>query len=583
MGYVDPQQNIRSYVDVMNRKTREIGDNFNLKFNQMNQQMRSNIARNAKKMQEAKLKKELGLESYLDLVQSEGEKIKEGWIDMNDDFLRNELGDQYFNLVGLDDVDSIKKRKNIEKIPSTLAKLQGVYRSFREEFDAAIDISGGHAGGYNPATSPRTIGFITDGNNMQYHVNDDGHLELSYEYDGQEFKNVSAQELIAESLTGGVGIMKYGDPFSLRTQIHEDIWKDPDKNFSTAYLTRTQNSPADVNNSETWYLFDDINKQFKDAISNENLYLGGSYKDKPTVLNDANLMRDYWPVIINDAYDEYKKGTGDQYKDLLEKILPESVKGEDAILGTADDKMINIPQPGEGNLIDKNTAEYAEWMGFYQTQGEAGVWDLGNQFHKDLALKWFGSVDPDNKHIKENRKVKETEGANTAANLRNKQLRQKIRSGQATVEEEEALTNDIRTWLRNSASVNAGRKYGNAPNNWATYKGDHTMIIPQMSKWLNSENGLVQFGVLPPKGGEFTIDKRGQVSIIFPGETDDKGDPKVQATTFFFEPGGGAKSFDVQQNYNGILRYVNKQERDDYNTNVNEVTAEDPDGLFQTN
>jgi hypothetical protein len=114
---------------------------------------------------------------------------------------------------------------------------------------------------------------------MQYHVNDDGHLELSYEYDGQEFKNVSAQELIAESLTGGVGIMKYGDPFSLRTQIHEDIgimkygdpfslrtqihediWKDPDKNFSTAYLTRTQNSPADVNNSETWYLFDDINK-----------------------------------------------------------------------------------------------------------------------------------------------------------------------------------------------------------------------------------------------------------------------------------------------------------------------------------
>jgi hypothetical protein len=70
-------------------------------------------------------------------------------------------------------------------------------------------------------------------------------------------------------------------------------------------------------------------------------------------------MRDYWPVIINDAYDEYKKGTGDQYKDLLEKILPESVKGEDAVLGTPDDKMINIPQPGEGNLINKNTEEYA--------------------------------------------------------------------------------------------------------------------------------------------------------------------------------------------------------------------------------
>ena len=60
MGYVDPQQNIRGYVDVMNRKTKEIGDSFNLQYNQMNQQMRSNIARNSAKMQQEKLKKELG-------------------------------------------------------------------------------------------------------------------------------------------------------------------------------------------------------------------------------------------------------------------------------------------------------------------------------------------------------------------------------------------------------------------------------------------------------------------------------------------------------------------------------------------
>ena len=578
MGYVDPQQNIRSYVDVMNRKTKEIGDNFNLQYNQMNQQMRSNIARNSAKMQQEKLKKELGLEAYLDLVAAEGKEVKGGWIDMNDNFLRNTLGNQYFDLIGLDDVDSIKKRKNIEKIPHVLAQLQGYWKSTRESFDKAIAISGGHAGGYNPATSPQTVGFITDNNKMQYHINDDGNLELSYEYDGERFENISAQELIENGVAGGGGIQIYGDPFTLRTQIHDDIWNDPSKNFSTAYLTKTQNSPADINNSETWHLFDEINRQFKDAISNENLYLGGSYKDKPTVLNDANLMRDYWPVIINDAYDEYNKGTGDQYKDLLEKILPDSVLGPDKILGTKDDKeMLEIPQPGEGNIIEKNEA-YSDWMKFYTVQGEAGVWDLGNQFQKDLALKWFGSVDPDNKHVKESRKVKETEGANTAANLRNRQLRQKIASGNATVEEKKALTNDIRTWLRNSASINRGRTKGNAPNNWATYNGDHTTLIPQMSKWLNSEDGLIQFGVLPPKGGEFTIDKRGQVSIIFKGETDDNGDPKLQATEFFFDPGGGAQSFDIQQNYNGILRYKNKQERDDYNQNV-EATEDDPDGL----
>jgi hypothetical protein len=100
-----------------------------------------------------------------------------------------------------------------------------------------------------------------------------------------------------------------------------------------------------------------------------------------------------------------------------------------------------------------------------------------------------------------------------------------------------------------------------------------------MSKWLNSEDGLVQFGVLPPKGGQFTIDKRGQVSIIFEGETDDNGNPKLQATEFFFDPGGGDQSFDVQQNYNGILRYKNKQEREDYNENQNQATDDDPDGL----
>ncbi len=575
MGYVDPQQNIRSYVDVMNKKTKEIGDNFNLQYNQMNQQMRSNIARNSAKMQQEKLKKELGLEAYLDLVAAEGKEVKGGWIDMNDNFLRNTLGDQYFDLIGLDDVDSIKKRKNIEKIPHTLAQLQGVWRSTREDFDKAINISGGHAGGYNPATSPQTVGFITDNNKMQYHINDDGNLELSYEYDGEKFENISAQELIENGVAGGVGIQTYGDPFTLRTQIHDDIWNDPSKNFSTAYLTKTQNSPADINNSETWHLFDEINGQFKDAINNENLYLGGSYKDKPTVLNDSNLMRDYWPVIINDAYDEYNKGTGDQYKDLLEKILPDSVLGPDKILGTPDDgEMLEIPQPGQDNIIEKNEA-YSDWMKFYTVQGEAGVWDLGNQFQKNLALKWFGSVDPDNKHVKESRKVTETEGANTAKNLRNRQLRQKVNSGNATVQEQNQLRDDIRTWLRNSHDLQT-RKYGDVTRLWGEHSGPATNAMTQeMSRWLNSPDGLKQFGVLPPKSGQFQIGNRGQVTIIYPGDTDDNGDPKVEATQIVFKPG---EKFDTKQNYNAILNYNTKQERSDANYVDN--PTDDPDGLF---
>jgi len=573
MGYVDPQQNIRSYVDVMNRKTQEIGDNFDLKFNELNQTMRSNIARNAARMQEEKLKKQMGLEAYYDLVGNTGAEIEGGWIDMNDNFLRNTLGDMYFDLVGKDDLESIKKRKNIEKIPQILANLQGTYKFLREDFDNSVKITGGYSGGFNPETAPRTVGFITDGNNLQYDISDEGNLLLSYDYDGEHYENVSAQEIIAMSLDGGVGILKYGNPFELRTQIHDDIWNDPSKNFSTAYLTKTQNSPADINNSETWHHFDEINQQFKDAISNENLYLGG---DK-TALNDADIMRGYWPVIINDAYDEYKKGNGDQYKDLLEKILPESVLGADMLLGTTDDgEMISVPQPQKGtNVIDKTTSEYDEWMNFYKVQGAAGVWDLANQDQKNLALTWFGSIDPNNKHVKESRKVTETEGANTAKNLRNRQLRQKINSGNATVQETNQLRDDIRTWLRNSHDLQT-RKYADTPRLWGAHQGPATnAMIQNMSRWLNSPDGLKQFGVIPPKGGQFQIDNVGQISIIYYGDTDDNGNPKIEETQIRFEPG---EKFDTKQNYNAILNYNTKQERSDANYVDN--PTDDPDGLF---
>jgi hypothetical protein len=569
MGYVDPQQNIRSYVDVMNRKTQEIGDNFDLKFNELNQTMRANIARNAVRMQDEKLKKEIGLEAYLDLVNTTGQDIKGGWKDMNDNFLRNTLGNEYFDLVGKDDTKSIMKRKNIEKIPKILAQLQGTYMSLRNDFDKSIDITGGYAGGFNPETSARTIGFITDGNDMQYGLSEDGNLELSFKYDGEEFNNVSAQEMIEMSLEDGIGILTYGDAMGERQKIHDGIWTD--KKFESAYIA-LKGKGADPNDSETWELYGEVNQQYKDAINNPNLYLGGA----KSVLNKANLMRGYWPVIINDAYDEFKKGDGDQYGDLLKKLLPSSVAGVDGILGNEDDQMIDIPMPGEGNLLDKTSDKYSDWLNFYVNQGEAGVWDLANQDQKDLALTWFGSLDPQNTHIKEDRKRSVTKGDNTKVNLQNQKLRQSIANGNANKVETDNYRNEVRTWLKNSHDVSTG-EFNDVAVLWGQPKNKSgaPMLVDEMNKWLNSPNGLPAVGFNTPKNGEFKIQPDGQVYVEY-GSTDESGDPITQDTGIIIKPG---ELFATDLNIRKILAAAKKTYRDE--TQITEANSvDDPDGLF---
>ncbi len=573
MGYVDPQQNIRGYIDVMNKKTQEVGDNFNLMFNELNQTMRSNIARNAARMQQEKLKKEIGLEAYLDLVKTTGDALEGGWKDYNDKWLRG-LGDEYYELVGKSDTDSIMLRKKYEDIPTILARLQGTYLTLRENFDKSIAITGGYAGGFNPYTDPGTVGFITDNNNLQYDTDEKGNLFVEYDYDGEHYRK-SAQELIDMTLEGGVGILTYGNPFEERQAIHDAIWKD--NKFETAMLTLTQTSGADPNDKETWYLYDPINQQYKDAVNNENLYLGGN----KSVLDNASLMRDYWPVIINDAYDEYKKGNGDQYKDLLEAILPESVLGADKLLGTADDGgMIEIPKPGEGNIIDKSTDAYSDWMQFYTVQGEAGVWDLANDNQRNLALRWFGSVDPDDTHIKENRQAALDKGAYTKQNLQNYKLRQSISQGNASTVETDRYRNEIRTWLKNSHDLQS-RAFGDAPRLWGntTDIQEKQNLLPQMDKWLNSPKGLAALGFNPPKGGKFTINLEGEVIVDYGPKTNSDGDPvdNTQKTGIILRPG---QPFATDLNIRKILNAATKQYRAD-SQQAEGGTTDDPDGLFQ--
>ena len=63
MGYADPQQNIRSYVDVLNKETKNFITKYDEMFSSFNARTRENIQANMAIAQQRQIEKSLGKEA----------------------------------------------------------------------------------------------------------------------------------------------------------------------------------------------------------------------------------------------------------------------------------------------------------------------------------------------------------------------------------------------------------------------------------------------------------------------------------------------------------------------------------------
>lgn len=572
MGYVNPQQNMRTYLQTMNEQTRRFTTEYNSMFDKVNAEMRTTISTNLAKLEQDRLKKSIGQEAYYEAKRKAAAKLKGGYSKNRDKFL-NEIGVKNWEASSMPGLEGIELRNQYLELPKLIAELQGSYVGYKKQYDDALKIKDTLPNSWNPNTSLDIMGFIDDDANHSYSL-EDGTLYVDYTYLGKTYHK-TAQEIIDASTSGDWGIQTFGDPKAIRTQIHNDKFKN-DK-VATRYTDVVDKRSSTQTSTRN---YDVVNDEYYASIQDPDLYQG--------VIGVNSEMRRNWPIIVNDAYKtatdpNAKPEQREQMRTLLNPILG----GSDGVFGddpttTIDESTDDIKPPTydqKGFDDDPNTPgideskgrtlqvnSNSEWVQFYTNQGKAGVWDPNSDNQNALATAWFGSYDKTSGIVTDSRItkiVKTTPGGSNAGG----------RGGGSSAVTQDQLKKDIRFWLKNSHDLQS-RAFGDAPRLWGLDKKDKTNMIPQMNAWLNSEKGLKRFGVIPPKGAEFIIDKRGQVSLLYKGQYDEDGNQVTQSTQIVFNPG---ETFDTKRNYTTILGYNTKQNRADASDDGK--TDDDPDGL----
>ena len=573
MGYVDPQQNIRTYLQTMNDQTRRFGEEFDSMFARVNQDVRGNIAANIAQIEKARLKKQVGSEDYWEAYKEA--TPKEGYMENRNKFLRH-VGELYYGISDCGTPDCEYKQRNYEQIPSKIAEVQGVYLALKKMFDDSIGAGDGIPGGFNPATSIKVMGFIDEDAKHSYDVNDDGKLVVSYNYGGVDY-SMTAQEIIDLGVEGNWGVKVYGDPVATRTEIYDGIKKkiDYDKLVSKYQSTSGRNT-------NQYDIYKYANDEFIKNASNPE-----EYKQTIEGQNGQTIMGNNWAIILNDAVDVVADPTAPQeLKDKYQPYLDKLLGGADGKYGgtyAADDIQIPGRDQNVNFLGDENVQDYlgttatssSDWLNFYKNQGAAGVWDVTNADMKGLAYDWFSSYNPKTNYLK-------------GYNNKGRVLKQQIRGGKPSnpgggnkggVPSLQEKRKQIITWTKNASSKDISTSYNVFFENeevpvswlWSTDKNSPKMLgmKEMMTAWLNSADGLPSIGLVAPKDSEFRIDNEGKVYIV-------TGKDENEVTTFtsiIFKP--GEKMNLNSQTINSILDNFDKQARSD----TNETISQDEDPL----
>ncbi len=87
MGYVDPQQNMRTYLQTMNEQTRRFSTEYENVFNTVNADMRATISSNLAKLEQDRLAKSVGQEAYYKAKRKAASKLKGGYSKNRNEFL----------------------------------------------------------------------------------------------------------------------------------------------------------------------------------------------------------------------------------------------------------------------------------------------------------------------------------------------------------------------------------------------------------------------------------------------------------------------------------------------------------------
>lgn len=505
MGYVDPQQNIRSYVDVLNRETKNFITKYDEMFSSLNTRTREAIQANMAIAQQKEIEKSIGQDAYYAEVKKNQPK---GGYEKNRNKFLHDLGDLNWENMGVNTAEASSIRANIMAAPKTIAELQASFVALKERYDKGLMKTIMTPGSFNYATGEDVVAFL-NAQVYDYELKDDGSINVHFEYTyddlltGQQKTqkyDMSAKDIIDMSTSGNWGVRLLGDPLAQKKAHQENI--KTNSNYSQKVAKEQINSTDEKVIRKTYTR---ANEDFFEALDNSD----------PIAFYDAkstDLMRDSWPVILNDAYTAYKTDKDPNVRKKYEELLRPLLSGVDKKMGTKDD--VQLPD---------EFASAADWVTFYNNYAEVGEWNDRNPDQVNLVKGWFNTYDKKFQLLEFDDVIttrQEKDGPSYADETARINALARLKPQQRQKQYEE----DARVWLENSLTVPAMGT--NALKNWADVvkqgKGNVDDARNRASNYLNSPKGLQSLGLTPSKDGKFVLEPDGKVVEIVVS-TDKKG------------------------------------------------------------
>ena len=497
MGYADPQQNIRSYVDVLNKETKNFISKYDEMFSSFNARTRENIQANMAIAQQRQIEKSLGQDAYYAEVKKN--QPKGGYQKQLNKFL-HDLGDLNWENMGLNTAEAASIRANIMASPKTVAELQAAFVALKERYDKGLLKTIMTPGSFNYATGEDVVAFL-NAQTYEYQLQDDGSINVHFKYTyddllngGQKTAdyNMSAKQIIDMSTNGDWGVRILGDPLAQKKAHQENI--KTNSNYSQKVTKEQINSTDEKVIRET---YTKANEDFFEALDNSDPI--SFYDAKST-----DLMRDSWPIILNDAYKAYKTDKDPNVRSKYEALLEPLLGGPDGTMGTTDD----IELPGE-------YAKEVDWIRFYTNYAKVGEWNDRDQAQVELVKGWFNTYDKQFQLLQFDDIVtqrQEKDGPSYSDITARMNAMSRLNPQERTKKYEE----DARIWIENSLTVPAMGT--NALKNWADLvkqgRGDTEDARRRASNYLNSPKGLQSLGLTPSKNGKFVLEEDGKVVEI---------------------------------------------------------------------
>ena len=338
MGYANPRININQSLGVINQEVNNFNQQFDQEFGKLNDRNMANIQANLEEAERQKARRLMGDKAWYETV----EKFRpKGGYQEKSQALLTELHDKYYELLGCDTKECVEQRNKLLQVPRNMSEQRGAHAGLAEIYNEGTNIDELQPNSINyMLTDASTIDFIVNGGQYTPEYDDVTGAIIYKKYD--EEGNVVAQQNGGDwtrgILAGNIGISKYGDPSALRKEIHQKEYEQ----LGINNLGVSEIDKSDPNFQTKVKDYTQARGVYNNAIADDRLY--------EPLLGKNNVMRDNYPVIINDLV-KRAKGGEQAAIDVLGPILG----GEDGVYMKGGDDDVYGPQAAAGQW--KNSPE----------------------------------------------------------------------------------------------------------------------------------------------------------------------------------------------------------------------------------